>query len=542
MAKQPKKKFKYSVHLATPAVIELEDFLTENAKAKSLEKKLRTPLDFECKLFHKPAFSAEPKWATNLNQYFEIDGAIKSASAAAVVLFKCEGRVVACSYGHGQTMLDSDKRENDFGLLVAANSLSDENVKLVEKADLGSVIRDATQAAGITRLQEFNVDRALNLVRRLSGSTKDEGSSLSGASSITMVSGRDIDELHKLAGTLLKLYDSKTYQGTGFGIIDKIKPVTSIEMQEELDQLLLENLNSDNPSFELGAPEIDTEPIGFLTISGTGKRTTYPDISLETLLAATGELKSTDDLHRYRIVTWNIDGAFHIKRWSVHRGLVGSLEKDGHRFALNEGKWYQIDQLLKDSANGAFEAVSKGRDTEILVWPTIGRGKKGKTPVYEPEKEFNERVVNDSNGKLLLFDRKMVPIPNTPGPGVELCDLFDIESKKLIHVKRSSRRSSIISHFLTQGMNSAKFLRLYDRIRNDFFDLLEAQLPVEKMEELKASFPRDWTVEFKFGDRPNAAGDYTIPFFSRVTLDETKREIEALGFKAVEVSFIHLPS
>lgn len=46
--------------------------------------------------------------------------------------------------------------------------------------------------------------------------------------------------------------------------------------------------------------------------------------------------------------------------------------------------------------------------------------------------------------------------------------------------------------------------------------------------------------KFKFGDFPNQSGDYTIPFFSRVTLDETKREIEALGYKAVEVSFIKL--
>ena len=46
-------------------------------------------------------------------------------------------------------------------------------------------------------------------------------------------------------------------------------------------------------------------------------------------------------------------------------------------------------------------------------------------------------------------------------------------------------------------------------------------------------------MEFKFGDAPTH-GKYAIPFFSRVTLDEAKREIEALGFKAVEVSFVRL--
>lgn len=73
-------------------------------------------------------------------------------------MLRHNNRVLACAFGHGHALIDEDKRENDFGLIVAANALSDENVRLVEKANLGSVIRDATQAAGITNLQEFNVD------------------------------------------------------------------------------------------------------------------------------------------------------------------------------------------------------------------------------------------------------------------------------------------------------------------------------------------------------------------------------------------------
>jgi hypothetical protein len=186
MAEEPKKKVKYSIHLGTPGVKNLSDILTENAAAKVQEVKMRADLPFECKLFSRPTMTSEPSWSKKLDQFFEINGSIKSASAAAVLVFKCGERVMACAYGHGHALLDNDKCENDFGLLVAANSLSDENVKLVEKANLGSVIRDATQAAGITRLQEFNVDRALSLVRKLSGNAKADGASLSGASSITL--------------------------------------------------------------------------------------------------------------------------------------------------------------------------------------------------------------------------------------------------------------------------------------------------------------------------------------------------------------------
>lgn len=539
MAQEPEKKIKYSIHLATESVKDLADFLTENARAKSIQIELRKAFPFECALYHKPTISSVPGWATKLEDFFEIDGKIRSASSAAVVLFKCKNRVFACSYGHGHTMLNSDRRENDFGLLVAANSLSDENVKLVEKANLGSVIRDATQAAGITRLQEFNVDRALSLVRKLSGNAKESNSALSGASSITLISDKDVGELHELGEALLDLYSATSYKKTAFGIIDKIKPVLDVMLVKKLDQALLDDLNSEDPSFELGAPEIDTEPIGYMTISGAKSRAQYPDISLATFLEVVGDLETTDDLHAYCVVTHNIDGTHRLKEWTLYRGLVGSIVDGTKRYALNEGKWYRIDEALQKSANDAFAKASKGWDKAYLPWPIITRGKKGKTSVYEPEGDFNKRVAN-ADPNLLLFDADLVPIPNTPGPGVEICDLFEVKQKRLIHVKKSGRRSSVISHFLTQGMNSAKFLRTYDQIRNEFFNRLEKLVDPATLADLQNSFPYDWTVEFKFGDFPNQSGDYTIPFFSRVTLDETKREIEALGYKAVEVSFIKL--
>jgi uncharacterized protein (TIGR04141 family) len=540
MTDEPKKKVKYSIHLGTPAVKDLSGILTENASAKAQEVQVRQDLPFECKLFVRPTFTSEPSWAKKLDQFFEVNGNIKSASSAAVLVFKCGDRVMACAYGHGHTLLDNDKCENDFGLLVAANSLSDENVKLVEKANLGSVIRDATQAAGITRLQEFNVDRALSLVRKLSGNAKADGAALSGAGSITLTSDKDVDELHELGQGLLDLYNSKTYQKTAFGIIDKIKPVLEIELLDQLDQALLTDIMTASPSFELGAPEIDTQPIGYMTISGSGRRTKFPDVSLSTFLEEVPALKAVDDLHAYRLVTHSIDGTHKLKDWTLHKGLVGSLVVDSKRYALNEGKWYRIDEALQKSANSAFQAASKGLDKTFLPWPIVGRGKKGDTYVFEPEGDYNKRVCGAATDRYLHFDQQLVAIPNNPGPGIEICDILDIKERRLIHVKKSGRRSSIISHFLMQGINSAKFLRTYDSIRNDFFEAIKGQITGDQFSELVRQFPQNWTVEYKFGDFPNASGEYTIPFFSRVTLDEVKREVEALGFKAVEVSFIRL--
>lgn len=537
MAVQPKRLFRYSIHLAAENVTQLEDFLTAKARDETEEIASKVKLKFESKLLFRKSFATSPEWAKTLDQTFDVADKIKSSSAAAVLLFECEKRVMACTYGFGHVMLDSDRRENDFGLLIAANSLSDENVRLVEKANLGSVLRDATQAANITKLQEFNVDRALSLIRRVSGSS-DVSASLSGATSIALTSDFDVTKLDELGAVLLKLFKGKQYQKTGFGIIDKIKQVHDINLLAELDDGLVENLQTAAPSFELGLPEIETKPTGHVTISGTGKRTKFADVNLAIALDEIGGVKVIDDLFDHRVITYNIDDTGKLKEWSIYRGLIGSIDHQGKRYALNEGRWYRIDDALLNSANTTFNKSSKGLDATFPAW-MVKIGKSAKDQKYEAEEAYNKRASADLPNHL-LFDRMFVPIPNTPGPGVEICDILDTDSRRLIHVKRSGRRSSVISHFLNQGMNSAKLLKQYPKIKDDFFAMVEPQVSPATLASLKASFPDEWTVEFKFGDLPNAKGEYTIPFFSRVALDEAKREIEALGFKEVVVSFIGL--
>lgn len=539
MADEPKRKFKYSFHLAAPAIKDFFDFLTENAQESATEIPLRAALPFDATLYIKFQKPYVPDWAKRLDKHFQVDGKAMSSSASGVMMLRQDDQVIACTFGHGHTLIDEDKRENDFGLLVAANALSDENVRLVEKANLGSVIRDATQAAGITNLQEFNVDRALSLVRKLSGHRSDGAAVVSGSSSVTTTSESDLDNLHVVVEALLKLYGSTSYQKTAFAIVDKIKPVASTARVKLLDDALIEDLNTAKPSFELGAPDISTEPIGYITIGGIKKYRAFADVTLEILQGEVDEDLTLDDLHRIKIVTHSPDGAHRIRQWSVYRGLVGSLELDGKRYALNEGKWYAIEDELRNSANAAFASASKGLDTAFLPWPVKVAGKKGKTPTYEAEEDYNLRVCATYPDRYIIGDQQFFKIPGVPGKGFEICDIFDVTEQRLIHVKKSGRRSSVISHFINQGMNSAKALRTYGQVKNDFLEYLKGVVDPVLFAQIEKTFPHDWTVEYKFGDAPTH-GKYAIPFFSRVTLDEAKREIQALGFKAVEVSFVRL--
>ncbi len=543
MADEPKKTIKYSIHLARPEVKTFEAFLTDNARASVKKIGPRSGFALDAKLFFSSKPPEPPSWAKLLDNYLAIDDAIKSSSVSAVLMFKHNDRIFACAYGFGHALLDADKRENEFGLLIAANALSDENVKLVEKANLGSVIRDATQAAGLTKLSEFNVDRALSLIRKLSGSSSKVGTALSGSASITLTSEYEPSELAKLASILLQLFEDDSYQKTGFGIIDKIKPVRGMLRTARLDSALVVDLQSTTPSFELGLPEIATEPMGRISLTGTGLQTNFADLNLATALSVAGLPKVVEDLHKHKVRIHSIDDKYVIKEWSIYRGLVGSLDINNDRYALNEGTWYQIDDLVIKSANTAFEETSKGLDKKYDAWPvkiSKTKGSKEKSH-YQKEYDYNLEAAG-KNADLHLFDTDLFPIPGIPGPGVEICDLVNLKERRIIHVKRSGRRSSVISHFLNQGAHSARLLKTYPLIKNELFNRLRQLADKTDVDKAEKQFPDEWTVEYKFADSPNRSGTYIIPFFSRVSLDEARREVLALGFKAVELSFIRLSS
>lgn len=537
-------KHKYNIYLAAPNVTTFRSFLTEKARENSIEIKPRLKLPYESLFLIKATHPNKPEWATRLNQFFEINERLKSSSASAVLLFKCQKRILACTFGHGYSLLDTEKKVSDFGLKVAVNSLSPDSVKHVEKADLGTTLRDLTQASSDTKLQEFDVHGALNLIRRITGKEKNK-SSLNGAQSISLFSEIDIDDVVTLGEQLLKLYLSKAYRETAFAVLDKITPISDKTKVSELNDILIEKLNSsaaEPKEFELGIPEIVTEPTSSIKITGVRKRQRFHDVNLTQYLELVNEPVTIDLLHQHKLECIDVDGKRAIGRWSIYKGLIGSLDQNKTRYAINEGEWYRIDSALRESANASFEESSMGLDESFPIWK-IQAGKNNNDIFLQRESEYNRNVVDREPNKFKLLDTVPFHIPNEGRNSIEICDIFDFGNKKLIHVKRSGRRSSIISHFLNQGLISAKNLAMYPDMLDEFLEkLVTLGFPNTDIPMLKSGFPHDWTIEYKFADIPNDKQEYVIPFFSRIAFESIKREILALKYKAVEISFIQLSS
>jgi uncharacterized protein (TIGR04141 family) len=206
--------------------------------------------------------------------------------------------------------------------------------------------------------------------------------------------------------------------------------------------------------------------VGAFRFEHAGFSRFYPDLSLELYQDGLGDRLSKltlDDLNKHTVAAYadNEDQAF--QHWSVRRSLVGSLVHEGERYALNEGHWYRINKAFKDIADRKFADLCGPPDKKLRPLKKISspdvKGQKPKV-AYQSEESYNAEIAAETG--YLLLDRKPIQIDDVQGPGIEACDLLDIDGRKFIHVKKSSRQSSVLSRFFKQGGHAAQMLRKYE--------------------------------------------------------------------------------
>lgn len=141
----------------------------------------------------------------------------------------------------------------------------------------------------------------------------------------------------------------------------------------------------------------------------------------------------------------------------------------------------------------------------------------------------------------VLLDRALIQVPSIERSDFESCDILDIAGKRFIHIKKSSRRSSFLSHFFKQGANSAKLFSTFGSSWVNLRALVAERAGAEVaglLDEVSID-DRPWRVEFVIADTPRQNGEFNIPFFSKVSLRDEVRTLRAIKYEAA-IRFIRL--
>lgn len=526
-----------TLYLGKADIEDFEQVFTEEAKAR-LQRATTKVVDAPQfgdggRLFVFVGIRDQPKWLVDVRRSFPFPDEIWTTSAAGVLLFRSADRLFASTFAHGWMYLDEHCFEGDFGLRAAINALDDKKLKRLERANLGDALRAVSHSPFQRGLTTFGMDDALDLVRKVSGRTRADASAdtMSGSRSLRLTGEFGLEDLPELAADALEYYGSANYQQTDFSILDSVMPVSDLRLAETLDNLAAASIREGEDNFEFGLPiGYDDQAVSY-KFRGPRCRGARPDLLLRDYVAAMGDRidqLTAQTLHDHKIVAVFDDDARPDATWSVKASLVGSLVHDNERFATNEGEWFRIEQQFKDAIESSFnetvEEWAVAPEPLRKIYDEKGNGH------YEAEAAYNQRFAQ-SNGYVLL-DRALVKIPGIDRSDFESCDVLDIAGKRFLHVKKSSRRSSVLSHFFKQGANSARHFSTFAAAWTELRVLVVAragEAAGQMLDEVCAD-DRPWKIEFIIADTPRQDGRFNIPFFSKVSLRDEIRTMRAMRY------------
>jgi uncharacterized protein (TIGR04141 family) len=196
--------------------------------------------------------------------------------------------------------------------------------------------------------------------------------------------------------------------------------------------------------------------------------------------------------------------------WTVYRCLYCEIEQGDETYLLNNGKWYELGADFRERINQQFEQVPRC-DLQL--------------PEYKDksETEYNARVATECPEQFALLDRKEIKCGGRYDK-VEFCDLFG-KDKRIIHVKRYAGASGPLSHLFSQAVVSGNLLRR----DSDFRKQVTGYLTQPFQNLIHEPAPGEYEIVLAIVS--TSKHRLTLPFFSRVNLNNAWTRLQDLGYK-----------
>jgi len=460
-----------------------------------------------------------PRWSAFFAGMVEpgIFGLVSGVSA--VVLIESSGRLFALAFGQGRHILGPDCWEERFGLRVALNSLDPTKIRSVDKQTLDSDGKQArVQSHRETKVTEFGIDIERDLLRAVTGPPKDErlGRIITGMDALRTRVGVNPDGVPKLLKRFLDRSQDNAYK-TDFPWIDQISEVRSDTTVNQLNVELVQRIGGGNQErIHLAVPSIiDWNTASTFRYEGVAEDVEHSDLDIDqlsTAMAADGRSWDVDELRRIRVSAVDTDGQV-VERWTLGRCIHGDLEWKQGRYVISGGRWFKVEGSFVEQVDKTFK--------EVRRWPTP-------LPEYSDscEQAYCQRV-SQAHRNWFLMDRRTIQYGGGHSK-VEFCDLYDVEQRAMLHVKRYSG-SAPLSHLCFQAMVAGETFKIEPSFRQQVNDLLPTGRRLADTNAVEG---------YKVALGIIRKDSLQLPFFAKVSLRQTVKRLTGFGF---EVSLAHIP-
>ena len=470
-------------------------------------------------LFVQNSYPKPPSWSSYFKKYLDPSQLGKVTTSSAVLLLETKNRIFAITFGHGRHLLLPDLLEDRFGLLVALNSIGENNIRSLDKRTFDAIAKHSKeQASKEAGTRDFGLDIEQDLVRAVTGTPTDLslGKRMYGMDALNVATNVQLDGLGDLLTKYYNKYTDTSYKKF-FPWIDHLAEITKKDTQEQLDCILLNKINnSENERIWMAVPEVVSwEHIGGFRY-GMGK--SYPEYHdihlLEFIKSLNDPACINKEILSHKYVYCIDNNGLVLDKWQAYKCLYGEIDHDGDSFLLSGGKWYRVSKDFVDEVNQAYKLIEN-------FTPSL--------PEYnhDSESHYNTDVANANPKNFALMDCKNISYGGGQSR-FEFCDLYS-NTRDIIHVKRYGN-SSVLSHLFAQGLNSGELFQTDPKFRKSVNDILPDGF---KLFDTSTRPPQsDYQVVFAVIS--NAPGELTLPFFSRLNLKHAARRLEGYGYKVAK--------
>ena len=369
--------------------------------------------DFDGKVFVKQQNDKKPQWSSFLEGVVgqSIDE-LFNRSSSAVLFIKSNNKVMAFTFGYGNSLLDLKYFVHDFGIKTALNTLQPDSLRSIDFLTLDdNAVQSKVQAARLANISEFGVDVSTDILRGITGTPKDD-------INLKNITGRDylftfstdfeVHKMSKLVDSLISHYKKIAYK-TSFSWVDNIKRINDREETEKLNHQLVIAITTKSSDVFMALPEVTAfeEILGF---SFTRKKE-----NISPILETKNYYQAIDNMNidikllkKDRLFVFNSDGEV---EFSVFNCIYFEHEFNNKQYILFSGVWYEIDSSFIDRLNHRLSNIPMCLlpFPDVLIWRDLEAVKKGSRKMVlklEDEGNYNERV--SKTLKYYLLDKMLI--------------------------------------------------------------------------------------------------------------------------------------
>ncbi|KEO71662.1 DUF6119 family protein [Anditalea andensis] len=504
-------------------------FLSDSAEVKSYN--LDEKLNFEAKIWVKTPELKRPIWAKFLDELTEefIDELKSMSSSAAIFVKVPEKGIIIFLFGYGRHLINQAYIQRDFGIKTALNCLDHKTLRSIDSLTLDDqAVQKRTQASRDSNINTFGIDVSKDILRSVTGLPKKgvPYNSISGGDAYFGFSKKiKKNELFDTAREIIEFYNKDDYKDN-FEWIDNIKRIKKDEIVENLNGKLIAKIKSkDINNIHLNVPEI----LSWDQIDGfsftRNKSNISPTLEIENYYNSFDSSEYKEERFKQDRV-FIFDSQNNEEKIPIYKCIYSELIIDGIIYVYYNAEWFEIDKDFVANIDKSILSI----DISNITFPEVLKSNsliEGESICFiESEKDYNLRAsieLSCHNLDAKLIRSKMVSTP------IEICDLL-MQDKKLIHVKHRKGGSAGLSHLFSQGFVSAETIlsdRAFRISARKVLKKVGADLELIPLDKFKSENYEIVYLVLGFKDDIRK----TLPFFSKINLYRTYKELTQRGFK-----------